>query len=142
MITISLFFAAGCAFINLWLAMRCGQVRTKEKIPHGDGGNVLLGRRMRAHANFAEFTPVVLVLFVLVEWSLGSSIMLWAVAVLYLFARILHGIGMDGDGGAKPRMIGVLGTFLITLGLAGTAIYAGYTLTNTAIEPATVGTRA
>jgi hypothetical protein len=31
---------------------------------------------------------------------------------------------------------------LITLGLAGTAIYAGYTLTNTAIEPATVGTRA
>ncbi len=124
MLSTSLAFAAGCALINLWLAIRCGQVRTKEKIMHGDGGSVALGRRMRAHANFAEFTPIVLVLFLLVEATLGGSIWLWGVAVLYLVARILHGIGMDAEKEAWPRMAGVLGTFLITLGLAGAAIYA------------------
>jgi uncharacterized protein len=134
MLTISLIFAAGCALINLWLALRCGQVRTKENILHGDGGSVLLGRRMRAHANFAEFTPVLLVLCLLVEVTLGSSIWLWAATVLYMVARILHGVGMDAETAGWPRMVGVLVTFLVTLGLAGTAIYAGYTLA-TATEP-------
>ena len=128
MLTISLAFAAACALINLWLAVRCGQVRTAEKISHGDGGSVLLGRRMRAHANFTEFTPIVLILFVLVEAALGASIWLWAVAGLYVLARICHAIGMDADKDAPTRMIGILVTFLVTLGLAGTAAYAAYTI--------------
>lgn len=142
MLTISLTFAAGCALINLWLAMRCGSVRTKEKILHGDGGHILMGRRMRAHANFAEFTPIVLILFVLVEWAMGSSPWLWGVAAVYLVARVLHGIGMDADKDAWPRMVGILSTFLITLGLAGTAIYASYDLATAVAAPAEVGTRA
>jgi uncharacterized protein len=129
MLSVSLAFAAGAALINLWLGIRCGSVRTKEKILHGDGGSVLLGRRMRAHANFAEFTPLVLILFVLVEWTLGTSIWLWGVAAVYLIARILHGIGMDKDGENLPRMIGIIGTMLVTLGLAVTAVYSSYSLT-------------
>ena len=128
MLTISLVFAAACALINLWLAVRCGRVRAAEKISHGDGGSVLLGRRMRAHANFAEFTPVVLILFVLVEAALGQSIWLWAAAGAYVLARILHGIGMDADKDAPTRMIGILVTFLVTLGLAGAAAYAAWTI--------------
>jgi uncharacterized protein len=142
MLTITLAFAAGCAILNLWLAMRCGSVRTKEKILHGDGGNVLLSRRMRAHANFAEFTPIVLILFLAVEWTLGSSVWLWAVAGLYLVGRVLHGIGMDGDKDPWQRMVGILLTFLITLGLAGAALYASYVLGSAVDGPAEVGTRA
>jgi uncharacterized protein len=123
MLAISLVFAAGAAFINIWLALRCGSVRTKEKILHGDGGSTLLGRRMRAHANFAEFTPIVLILFILVEYTLGSSIWLWAVAALYLVGRVLHAIGMDAEHAGLPRMIGIVVTMLITLGLAITAAY-------------------
>jgi uncharacterized protein len=142
MLPISLVFAAGAALINLWLALRCGSVRTKEKILHGDGGSTLLGRRMRAHANFAEFTPIVLILFVLCEYTLGSSIWLWAVAALYLVARILHGIGMDNDSEGKPRMIGILVTFLVTLGLAITAAYGSYAIASASAAPAEVGVRA
>ena len=54
--------AAAAAIINFWLAMRIGQLRTREKISIGDGGNDLLARRMRAQLNFAENTPIVLVL--------------------------------------------------------------------------------
>jgi uncharacterized protein len=127
-VPISLVFVAGAAFINIWLAMRCGRVRVQEKILHGDGGSALLGRRMRAHANFTEFTPIVLILFVLVEWTLGPSIWLWAVAAAYLVGRILHGLGMDAELEGKPRMIGILLTMLITVGLSITAIYAHYRL--------------
>src|SRR3546814_6042247 len=51
---ISLTIAAGAALLNLWLALRVGRVRTKEKVFIGDGGNDLLTRRMRAHSNFVE----------------------------------------------------------------------------------------
>ncbi len=123
---ISLSFAALAALLNLWLAMRCGRVRMANKILHGDGGHVLMGRRMRAHANFAEFTPIVLILFVLVEMTLGSCWPLAAVAAVYLVGRVLHAIGMDADGDAKPRMFGILITFLTTIGLALAALYAAW----------------
>ena len=65
----TLIFAGVAALVNLWLAIRCGRVRTAEKINHGDGGSVLLQRRMRAHLNFAENTPIVLILVLLLEVS-------------------------------------------------------------------------
>ena len=51
---ITLVIAAAAALINIWLAMRVGRVRTSEKVSVGDGGNELVIRRMRAHANFVE----------------------------------------------------------------------------------------
>ena len=53
---ISLTIAAGAALLNLWLSIRVGRVRTKEKVFVGDGGNELVTRRMRAHSNFVENT--------------------------------------------------------------------------------------
>jgi uncharacterized protein len=116
--------AAGiAALINLWLAIRCGQVRTSEKVSIGDGGNDALIRRMRAHSNFAEFTPIVLILISAIEYSTGTTMWLWAVMGLYMLARVAHGLGMDGKGvTAKGREVGILLTFLITIGLAGYAL--------------------
>lgn len=112
---VTLSVAGGAALINLWLAIRIGQVRTKEKISVGDGGNDALTRRMRAHSNFAEFAPIVLILFGLVEMAVGTSLWLWVVGGLFLLGRIGHGIGMD-DG--KPgRGVGIMITMVATLGL-------------------------
>ena len=100
---ISLTIAAGAALLNLWLSIRVGRVRTKEKVFVGDGGNELVTRRMRAHSNFVENTAFVLILLALVELGLGSSMWLWGVGALvsgrpYL-ARDRHGrddVGPDG----------------------------------------------
>lgn len=120
--------AAGCAaLINLWLGIRIGQMRTKEKISIGDGGNDNLIRRMRAQSNFIEFTPIVLVLLGLVESASGTSTWLWVVAALYLIGRILHPLGMDADGFGKGRMIGTLTSMLTTLGLGIYAIVLAFT---------------
>lgn len=121
---ISLTIAAGAALLNLWLALRVGRVRTKEKVFIGDGGNDLLTRRMRAHSNFVENTAFVLILLALVELGLGSSMWLWGVGALYLVARILHALGMDGM--LWGRMVGTIVTMLTQLGLALTALAIVY----------------
>ena len=121
---ISLTIAAGAALLNLWLALRVGRVRTREKVFIGDGGNDLLTRRMRAHSNFVENTAFVLILLALVELGFGSSMWLWAVGALYLVGRILHALGMDGMMWA--RMTGTIVTMLTQLGLALTALAIVY----------------
>lgn len=123
---ITLVFAAAAALLNFWLGMRIGRVRMAEKVLHGDGGNGLLMKRMRAQANFVEYTPFVLILTGVVEMALGSALWLWAIAALYILARIAHAIGMDADTPAKSRMIGIIVTFTVTIVLAVAALYAAY----------------
>jgi uncharacterized protein len=110
--------AGAAALINFWLAMRCGQARTKENVMVGDGGNDLVMRRMRAHADFIEYTPIVLILILLVEMAKGTSTWLWAVMALYMLGRIAHAFGMDGW--MKGRMIG---TMLAMLSMIGLGLY-------------------
>ena len=121
---ISLTIAAGAALLNLWLAMRVGRVRMSEKVSIGDGGKDNLVRRMRAHSNYVENTPFVLILLALVELAHGPSLWLWGAGVLYLVARILHAFGMDGLGWG--RTAGVLISMLTQLGLAVAALAAVY----------------
>ena len=123
---ITLISAAVAAVINLWLAYRCGSVRGKEKIMHGDGGSPMLMRRMRAQANFVEYTPFVLILVGGLEASGYAGWPLAAAAGLFFLGRILHGIGMDSEGPAKPRTIGMLLTLPILLGLAVAALLAAF----------------
>ncbi|WP_338468241.1 MAPEG family protein [Novosphingobium sp. ZN18A2] len=120
---ITLTAVAAAAVINLWLAVRVGQVRTSEKISIGDGGNEMLTRRMRAQLNFAENTPLVLLLIGGIEFAQTHwSPVLMAVAAIYLLGRVAHGVGMDGKGFATGRSIGTMVTFLTQLGLAGWAV--------------------
>ena len=119
---ITLTAAGAAALINLWLAIRVGQKRIAGKVSIGDGGHPLLIARMRAHANFTEYTPYFLILVALIEMASGTSTWLWLVVGLYLLARVAHGIGMDMvEGQSKLRGIGILVTMLTLVGLA---IYA------------------
>jgi uncharacterized membrane protein YecN with MAPEG domain len=118
---ITLTIAGAAALINIWLGWRVGRRRISEKVSIGDGGNPALTARMRAHANFAEYTPFVLILIGLIELAAGTSIWLWAVGAVYLLARIAHAFGMDRPAGSPLRMAGILVTMLT---LAGLGLYA------------------
>jgi hypothetical protein len=125
---ITLTIAAGAALVNIWLMIRCGQARTKESVSVGDGGNEFVIRRMRAHANFVESAPFVLILIAALELSSKTSPMwLWYVGIAYIFGRLAHGLGMDGGTFGKGRMVGTLITMLTLLGLAGFALWKVYT---------------
>ena len=114
--------AASLALVNIWLSMRIGKVRQAEKISIGDGGNDLLGRRMRAQLNFAENTPLVLILIAAIEIAGRGGMWLTAVGAVYALGRVAHGIGMDGGSLEKGRMIGTIITMLTLLGLAVVAV--------------------
>lgn len=124
MLPITLTTAAAAALLNVWLAMRVGQVRGQHKVSIGDGGNDAVIARMRAHANFVEYTPIVLILFALIELAHGSAMWLWVVAVVYLIGRVLHALGMDGL--KSGRAIGTATTLLIMAGLAVFAVVLPY----------------
>ena len=129
LIPVTLTAAAGAALINIWLAMRCGRVRTSQKISIGDGGNEALVAAMRAQANFVENTPFVLVLLAVIELAWGSPLWLWIVSGVYLLGRVGHGLGMTGTF-KSGRLIGTLTTMLVLLGLAIVAIAIPYTTVN------------
>jgi uncharacterized protein len=112
---IALTAAAAAALINFWLGFRVGQVRTREKVSVGDGGNEAVIRRMRAHANFVEYAPFVVILIALIELATGTSTWLWIVMALFMIGRILHAFGMDGW--LPGRMIGTIVTMLTMVGL-------------------------
>lgn len=119
LLPITLVAAGGAGIINFWLAIRTGQIRQKAGVSIGDGGNDSLIRRMRAHANFVEYAPFILLLIALIEFSVGSTVWLWGVTAAFLIGRIGHALGMDGMPGG--REVGTLLTFAILLGLS---IYA------------------
>lgn len=121
---VALTMAGALALVNFWLALRVVQLRIREKVLNGDGGNARVAARMRAHANFIEYAPLTLVLLALIELAKGTQFWLWVAAALFVIGRVLHGIGMDGW---RPgRAGGILITWAVMLGLAGYATYLGY----------------
>jgi uncharacterized membrane protein YecN with MAPEG domain len=120
-LTVTLTIAAACAVINIWLATRIIG-RRLNGIAVGDGGDDRMLRDMRAHANFAEYAPFVLILMGLIELAGGSTVWLWAIGAVFVVARIGHPIGMRLNGRNLPRALGALLTWAVLALLAGWAI--------------------
>jgi len=118
----TLTLTAAAAFINIWHMLRIGRLRASEKIAHGDGGNTLLLRRMRAQANFIESTPLVLILIAVIEASAKGGAWLAIAGALFMVGRVTHPIGMDTEGNHWGRMIGALTAMLALVGLAIMAV--------------------
>lgn len=122
---ITLLAAALAGLITGWLGYRCGKIRISEKILHGDGGHGLLHRRMRAQSNFTEYTPIALVLILVLDLADQDGWLLGLTALAFMLGRVLHAIGMDAETAARPRMVGMMLTFpLLLLWAAWAALVA------------------
>lgn len=123
---ITLTIAAAAAVLHIWLAGRVSQLRRGYKISIGDGGNEALLRRIRAHGNYVENMPVVVILLALVELAGGDPRILWGAAIIFIVSRLLHAFGMDRTPPSRLRMIGMMGSMLALLILVGYAIFIVY----------------
>ncbi|GGI67523.1 glutathione S-transferase [Polymorphobacter multimanifer] len=122
--------AAGlCGLIFMWLSIRVVAVRRSAKVSLGDGGDLLLLGRIRAHANFAEYVPIILLLMLAIELSLKATPpKLMVLALALPVVRIAHAFGLAKDGANPLRVVGALGTWILLAGLSVWALIvaAGY----------------
>src|SRR5690348_1458038 len=75
----------------LLLTLRVVQERHRTKVSLGDGGDPTLQRRIRAHANFAEYVPLALLLLAILELSRFSIYVIHVLGIALLIGRLLHG---------------------------------------------------
>ena len=123
---ITLTIAGAAAILHVWLSLRVSRLRRPLKIGVGDGGNEVLLRRMRAHGNFAENMPILLVLVGFIELATGGNLWLWGAAILFILARIAHAFGMDRPGANLLRVGGITASWAVLLGLGIYAILLAY----------------
>ena len=126
MLPITLTIAATAAILVAWLGIRVTLLRFRTNVSLGDGDDPAMVGRIRAHGNFAEYTPFVLVLMGLVELAGGNATTLWLVGAIYLVARLVHAFGIERPAPNPWRAIGAITTWVVLLGLAGWALAIVY----------------
>lgn len=83
-------YAALLVPLYLWLTFRVIRLRRGGRVDMGTGGNPLLERYVRAHANFAEYAPLGLLLLGLLELGGWQFWLLHLLGVALLAGRLAH----------------------------------------------------
>lgn len=99
------------------MALQAIKARLANRIKLGDGGNFVLQSAIRAHGNFAEYMPIVLILLFLLEYNGMYYLVIHAVGVAFLIERWIHAQGLLTDN-LRYRMHGMGFTLAILIGLA------------------------
>jgi uncharacterized membrane protein YecN with MAPEG domain len=115
---ITLATAGALGLLYLTLTVRVVRGRWKHRVSLGDGGNAAMQRLIRAHANFGEYVPMLLILMALLEASGASRSVLAGAGIALVVGRIAHAIGIETPKAPNPyRFVGGLVTFgLLLLG--------------------------
>lgn len=123
---VTLITAGFCGLLYFILSVRVVQLRAAHRVSLGDGGQEALLSRIRAHANFAEYVPIILVLLGLIESREGATELLTATGVLLFLVRVAHAVGMARAAPNPFRVVGAAGTWIILIGLSVWAVVLGY----------------
>ncbi len=71
-------------------------------------------RRMRVHANFAEYVPLALILMALAESLKAPSILLHLLGLALIAARVIHAYGLSQTPHIlRLRVLGISLTFTV-----------------------------
>ncbi|HEY6334565.1 MAG TPA: MAPEG family protein [Alphaproteobacteria bacterium] len=126
-LSITTFYAGLNGLILLILAFRVGRARARTKILIGTGGDAELERAIRAHANAAEYVPIVLILIGALELSGASHLLLHGLGIALTLGRVLHGWGLSHASGLSlGRQAGAMLTGIARAVASVAAIVAGF----------------
>ncbi len=109
-------YAAVLALVYVALSIRVVTVRRAALVAIGDGGDKVLQRRIRAHANFAEYVPIALILIALAESNGAPVLMLHALGSGLIVGRVVHALNISSEQERIPlRVVGMATTFTVIL---------------------------
>jgi uncharacterized membrane protein YecN with MAPEG domain len=91
---ITAFYAGLIALLLLVLAARVSTFRRRLKVSLGDGGDPIMQRAVRAHANAFEWALPVLLLMLLAELDRAGPVFLHLCGIVLIVARLLHAGGV------------------------------------------------
>jgi uncharacterized protein len=123
--------AAILAFVYIVLSVHTISSRRNAGHGLGDGGSNTLQRAIRAHGNFAEYTPLALILMALVEVQNGNMYVLVLLASAFVLGRLSHAYGLI-VAETKPksvfffRVAGMAATFTVLGTLAVMLLIANF----------------
>ncbi len=120
-------YAALLTLVAIVLTQLVGQTRLAAAVALGDGGNPKLLVAMRRHANFTEHVPLALILLAIIELNGAGAALLHSLGSVLVVSRIVHPFGLHHDDmRRKARLIGALGTLLVSVVAAGVAGWQGF----------------
>ena len=88
-------YAALLALLFVGLSFRALLLRRKFGIAIGTGENPVLARAIRAHANFAEYVPIALLLIAFLEIQINARLLVHGLCIALIVGRILHAYGVS-----------------------------------------------
>jgi uncharacterized membrane protein YecN with MAPEG domain len=91
---ITSFYTAISAIILIFLSIKIIQNRRSSKISIGDEGDDFLQRKIRAHGNFIEYTPIFLIMLILVEMAGLNKYFIHFFGIIFIAGRISHAYGI------------------------------------------------
>ncbi len=116
------YYAAFLGLFFILLALAVIQARGRYRVPLGFGGVAELERRIRVHANFAEYVPFALLLLAMAEVRGTSRLALHVLCVCLVAGRLLHAWAVSRmDEDVRIRIAGIALT-LTALGGASIAL--------------------
>ncbi len=123
-------FAGVLIFIQIALTTLVGVYRGKVGINFMHGDDDVLLRRMRAHGNFTETVPIVLIAMALAELAGAPSWLMLAGGTSLVLGRLIHAVNFVGSGGGvgAGRAAGMAFT---TISMAAFAVYGLMIFANT-----------
>ena len=82
------------ALLYLVLGLQVSRLRRDNRVVFGDGDNIKLRSAIRAHANFVEYVPIIVLMVALLEMSGMSTMRVHLLMGALLVARLMHPLGM------------------------------------------------
>jgi uncharacterized membrane protein YecN with MAPEG domain len=82
------------ALLYLVLGLQVSRLRRGHRVLFGDGDNIKLRSAIRAHANFVEYVPLVVLMVAMLEMSGLPAVQVHLLMGALLVARLLHPLGM------------------------------------------------
>ena len=87
-------YLAALALLYAVLGLQVSRLRRGNRVLFGDGDNIKLRSAIRAHANFAEYVPIIALMVAMLEMSGMSATRVHLLMGALLLARLLHPLGM------------------------------------------------
>src|SRR5689334_24887968 len=123
--TITGFYLAILALIFLVLGLQVSRLRRGNRVLFGDGDNRELRSAIRAHANFAEYVPIIVLMIAILEMAgMPAGQVHWLMGVL-LLSRLLHPLGMYVGPRTWQFQVCRVGGITLTLFVMVSAVISG-----------------